>query len=209
MIGLTSVTQCAGDLYYALTKIASNIKLAAKIEKMIIYIDHKRTIELSEASNCRDDAFDNFTNLKVVELRIKRVKDSSKPYDLPMFILELISKLPNIEKFKVIGNVRKLRNINKVIDIAPNNIELDISRIRMMDLQAEMWKVVRSIRKRRELQIAAGYQNPTPFHIVLTEGQWLRLQIFKDVRRILTAQVVKESCRLFDLTHQYIYDLYQ
>lgn len=186
VIGLTSYTQCGSDLYYPLIQIASKIEMATRIERLAFFIKRDKTIILPEPIRCAHKAFDSFSGVKVVEL------DLLDSYDLNAeFICEFISKIPNIEKFSLIGNGQKLRNVNKIIDLAPNINELDISLNYMVfQLPVEMKKIVRSIQKRRELQITEGQQNPKPFHIVVNMMQWRELQIYKDIGTILTTRVV-------------------
>lgn len=134
--------------------------------------------------------FDHFKSLKSIELQIKSERSEC---DLNSeFILEFVSKLTSVTKFTVMSEP-SIWNINKVLDMAPNINALGISHMKMKYLPVEMRKIVKSIRKRREAQIAMGEENPPPFHLILNEHQWREVQVYNDVDIILIFTIEKHN----------------
>lgn len=186
VIGLTSYTQCGSDLYYPMIRMAGK-RMASKIEELKFYIDRDQAVVMPEPLHYTCNAFDSFTSLQTVELQVR--SDTSEPCDLNAeFICEFISKLLSVKKFNVMSE-HAIRNINKIIDLAPNLEELGVAQIKMKYLPVEMRKIVNSIRKRRLQLIADGELNPKPFNVVVNEQQWRELQVYKDVETILTTRV--------------------
>lgn len=192
VIGLTSYTQCGSDLIYPLVRMAGK-RMAGRIEELKFYIDRDSAIVLPEPMKYAHKTFDNFSSLKAVELQVR--SDTAEQCDLNAeFICEFISKLSNVHKFNVMSE-HAIRNINKIIDTAPNLGELGVAQIKMKYLPVEMRKIVKSIRKRREQLIAGGELSPKPFHVVVNEQQWRELQVYVDVETILTTRVENNNGR--------------
>lgn len=124
----------------------------------------------------------------MVELQLRSNNTSELCKLNAEFICEFISKLPRIEKFIVVSKI-SIVTVYKIIDLAPNINELDISQIEMEFLSSEINMIVKSIRMRRAQQIADGQRNPKKFNIVVNMGQWRELQHYRDVDTGLAARV--------------------
>lgn len=196
-IYLTSYTQCGSDLYCPLMQMASNIEMAAKIEKFTFYIDCADAIVLPAPVHCEGKAFDRFTSLTVVEVQVCYKYNDNGMLDLSDgFIGELLSTLPTIQKLILRSIYVKPRDLCKIIDAIPNINELDISENTILHLPAEIRNIVKSIRKRRVCQMAESHQPQKPFHMVVNKMQWRELQVYKDIDKILTTRVVKGKLNL-------------
>lgn len=183
-LGITSYTLCGSDLYYPLVKMAAQ----NQIETLKIYVDRNNAIILPAENHMHYscEELSNFTRLKLVELQIKY--DSSECDLNGAFICEFVSKLNNVEQFRVMSEPA-IWNINKILEMAPNLNELDISHLKMKYLPVEMRKIICSIRKRRNQQIAEGQQNISKFHLKVNEQQWREVQVYKDANIILKLTV--------------------
>lgn len=196
-IGLTAYTQCGSDLFYPLTKMAAQ----NKVQELKIYIDRDQAIKIGDDEQMHyvEKAFGHFTSLKSVEIQVR--SEISEQCDLNVeFICEFISKQSNVVKLCVMSE-HAIRNINKIIDIAPNINQLGVAQVKMKYLPVEMRKIIKSIRKRRAQQINDGQTNPKPFHISVSEQQWRELSVYKDVDTILTTTIENSNgCQTFKVT---------
>lgn len=198
VLGLTTYTRCGSDLFYPLEKLAAQ----NKVESLKIFMNRDEALELDEANRKHycDKSFAHFTRLNAVELQIR--SEASEQCEMDgEFIREFISKQMNVEKFCLISE-HAVRDVNKVIDAAPNLNELNVSRTKMKYLPVEIRKIVLSIRKRRANLITMGEIDPPPFHVIVNEQQWRELQVYKDVDIILTTTTTENiaGCQTFKVS---------
>lgn len=183
----STYTRCGSDLFYPLEKVAAQ----NKVESLKIYMDRYSAIELDESNRKHycSESFEHFTRLNSVELQIQ-TDEHERWHSMVIdgeFILEFISKQMNVKKFGVICEYW----VHGIFGIPPNLNELNVSRIKMQHIPVEMWKIVSSIRKRRENLIANGEIDPPPFHMIVNDHQWRELQVYKDIDIILTTTTTK------------------
>ncbi|XP_031623263.1 uncharacterized protein LOC116340755 [Contarinia nasturtii] len=186
-LGLTSYTQCGSDLYYPFVKLAAQ----NRIEALKIFVDRDSAIALPENNQMHYSKkdFNHFKSLKSIEIQIKSERNEC---DLNSeFILEFISNLANVTKLIVMSEP-SIWDINKVVDMAPNLDELGISHLKMKYLPVEMRKLIKSVRKHRELR-AQVQENPPRFHLIVNEHQWREMQVYKDVKNIIIFTIEKNN----------------
>lgn len=198
VLGLTTYTRCGSDLYYPLVKIAAK----NRVESLKIYMDRDHSIVLDEQERLRyaDSSFSHFTSLNAVELQIRSESSEQCVLD-SQFICDFVARQTNVKKFCVISE-HAVRDVNKIIDAAPNLNELNVSRTKMKYLPVEMRKIVKSIRKRRANLILTGEVDPEPFHLIVNDQQWRELMVYKDVDVILTTSTTESAagCQTFKVS---------
>lgn len=175
-------TLCGSDIYYALIGMEEDWMKMLEIDIYVGCQDREMRCSFQNQDS------DQFTRLRRIEPILGNNYDKCE-WDAE-FICELASKLINVQVFTLNSNIRmQIKDAHKVFDMVPNLKQLDISQALLAHLPAAMLKIIRSIRKRRETLIATGIAEPEPFHLVANMDQWIEIQVYDDINRILKTTI--------------------
>lgn len=176
-ITLTSYTFCGCDLYYPLTKLATNknivhLKVFANLEQAETFNEAERQRILQTCS------FSHFASLSSMELDVRNYRLEGAVHC--EFVLLFATQLKNLEKFTLQSS--RVTNVNKLIESLPQIRTMSISQITFKHLPVEMRKIVRTLRAIRQANDMED--DDVVLQLIVNIEQWRELQVYKDIDKL-------------------------
>lgn len=191
-LGVTSFTRCCSDLHYVM------IRIPKTLEKLTVYLNVGDAIHLPD-----DYRYEQFLNHFQLSQRIKNVKeieinitnDSSDvtQHDLGCeYIVGVIGKFKNIKKVLVEGDC--IKDVYKLLEIAPHIEYFNISQVGMKYLPVEMLRIVRTIRKNQQgCPSTSNDSSKRTIHLVVNQKQWNEIQVYSDINSLVTTDISEDE----------------
>lgn len=104
------------------------------------------------------------------------------------YIVDIAAQMKNLEKI-TISSGKKISNLHKILELAPNIRILSISNVDFLHLPVEIRKIARTLRKMRQER---KYNDL--LHLIVNEGQFRELEIYEK-ENILSASIDPQLSR--------------